>query len=65
MPTVIPTVDPEEPAADDIPTLVLLEGVVVAVVIGELELDGLRPNGQKSPPLGGSTQVNEEPSLIV
>ena len=27
--------------------------------------DGLRPNGQKSPPLGGSTQVRESPSLIL
>ena len=26
--------------------------------------DGLRPNGQKSPPLGGSTQVKESPSPI-
>lgn len=63
----MPTLDAEEPVADDVPTPVLLEGGVVVdvVVIGELELDGLRPNGQKSPPLGGSTQVNEEPSLIV
>ena len=27
--------------------------------------DGLRPNGQKSPPLGGSTQVRESPSPIL
>ena len=26
--------------------------------------DGLRPNGQKSPPLGGSTQVRPSPSPI-
>ena len=27
--------------------------------------DGLRPSGQKSPPLGGRTQVRESPSLIL
>ena len=33
---------------------------------GELVVfDGLRPNGQKSPPLGGSTQVRESPSGIL
>ena len=37
--------------------LVLLPGVLVV-------FDGLRPNGQKSPPLGGSTQVKELPSGI-
>jgi len=34
------------------------EGVLVV-------FDGLRPTGQKSPPLGGSTQVRESPSLIL
>jgi len=28
-------------------------------------VDGLRPTGQKSPPLGGSTQVRVLPSLIL
>ena len=40
-----------------------LPGVLAAE--GELLVfDGLRPNGQKSPPLGGSTQVRESPSTI-
>ena len=69
-PTAMPTVEPEEAAADAVPVPLLsvpllLVGDVVVVVIGALELDGFRPNGQKSPPLGGSTQVKESPSLTV
>jgi hypothetical protein len=36
----------------------------VVVVESDL-LDGLIPNGQYSPPLGGSIQVRELPSLIL
>ena len=38
--------------------LPLVPGVLV-------EFEGLRPNGQKSPPLGGRTQVRESPSPIL
>ena len=41
-----------------------LPGVCVLVVF-EVVFDGLRPCGQKSPPLGGSTQNRELPSLIL
>lgn len=30
-----------------------------------VKFDGLKPTGQKSPPLGGSTQVRASPSLIL
>ena len=40
------------------PPPLVLPGVLVV-------FDGLRPNGQKSPPLGGSTQVRESPSGIL
>jgi hypothetical protein len=69
-PTAMPTVEPDETAAVDEPVPLLSVpllpvGDAVVVVSGELELDGFRPNGQKSPPLGGSTQVRESPSLTV
>jgi hypothetical protein len=32
---------------------------------GEEELEGLSPNGQKSPPLGGRIHVREFPSLML
>ena len=32
---------------------------------GAEELEGLRPNGQKSPPLGGRTHTRESPSPIL
>ena len=40
----------------------LLEPDVSGVLV---EFEGLRPNGQKSPPLGGSTQVRASPSPIL
>jgi hypothetical protein len=39
-------------------------GVGVLVVFVLVVFDGLRPCGQKSPPLGGSTHVRESPSTI-
>ena len=45
------------------PTGVLLPGVLLPGVL--VVFDGLRPNGQKSPPLGGSTQVRAFPSPIL
>ena len=36
-----------------------------ALPVVPVVFDGLRPNGQKSPPLGGSTQVRPSPSPIL
>jgi hypothetical protein len=58
--TIPPTMAPPRPPP--------LEGNVEVVVFDGyalVEFDGLRANGQKSPPLGGTTQVRESPSLIL
>jgi len=55
--TIPPTMAPPRPPS--------LEGGVVVEFDGLDGLDGLRPNGQKSPPVGGTTQVKELPSLIL
>lgn len=58
-PATAPPMFDEELAADD---LLVAFGPEVCVTKGALVFDGFRPYGQKSPPLGGRTQVSESPS---
>lgn len=53
---------PGEPSV--LPGVFVVPGVLEVPGV-KLEFDGLRPKGQKSPPLGGSTQVRESPSAIL
>lgn len=58
-PMTIPAIPPPE-------TCLCRSGALgVGAPEGQVVLDGLTPNGQKSPPLGGKTQVKESPSRII
>ena len=55
--TIPPTMAPPRPPP--------VETGILVGVDNELGDEGLRPNGQKSPPLGGTRQFKELPSLIL